>query len=125
MKDFVEFPVVGAKYTPAGTSVSSAIELGDLLTLVPDAANPADPDAIKVYWHGRWVGYVPNRGSTCRECLTAVPKFSKWCPNCGASDVVPGGLATRLRKVGAFERSFLVHVSENQEGWITATLIFD
>jgi hypothetical protein len=36
------------------------LTVGDSLQLVREPANPFDPNAIRIYWNGRRLGYVPR-----------------------------------------------------------------
>jgi hypothetical protein len=37
------------------------MKVGDALTLVREADNPHDPNAVRVEWRGHQLGYVPRR----------------------------------------------------------------
>jgi hypothetical protein len=53
-------PLAGFVYYD-GKAVWDALRKGDALTLVREPANPHDPNAIRIEWRGRMLGYVPRR----------------------------------------------------------------
>ncbi len=53
-------PLAGFRYGE-GAVVWPLLQPGDALELVPEPANPHDPNAVRVEWHGRKLGYVPRR----------------------------------------------------------------
>ena len=53
-------PVAGFKYYH-GKALWDGIRVGDRLTLVREPDNPHDPNAVRVDWRGRSLGYVPRR----------------------------------------------------------------
>ena len=53
-------PVAGFKYYD-GKASWDEIKVGDPLTLVREADNPHDANAIRIEWNGRKLGYVPRR----------------------------------------------------------------
>ena len=55
-------PVAGFQYY-AGKRVWADLKLGDALTLVREADNAYDPNAVRVEWHGEKLGYVPHAGN--------------------------------------------------------------
>lgn len=67
MKDTFEFPIVGANFVE--DSQIGLLEVGSEVLLVPDLSNPADEWAVGVYFQKKKVGYVPNRGTSCTECV--------------------------------------------------------
>ena len=56
-------PVAGFQYY-AGKRVWEGLKVGDALTLVRDADNPHDANAIRIEWHGEMLGHVPRAGNT-------------------------------------------------------------
>jgi len=53
-------PLAGFRYAEAA-AVWPLLQLGDALELVREAGNPHDPNAVRVEWRGRKLGYVPRR----------------------------------------------------------------
>lgn len=53
-------PLAGFVYYE-GKDVWDRMKRGDLLTLVREPANPHDPNAVRIEWQGRMLGYVPRR----------------------------------------------------------------
>ncbi len=53
-------PLAGFRYGEA-SAVMPMLQLGDALELVREADNPHDPNAVRVEWRGRKLGYVPRR----------------------------------------------------------------
>ena len=53
-------PLAGFRYGDA-SAVWSQMKHGDALDLVREPANPHDPNAVRVEWRGRKLGYVPRR----------------------------------------------------------------
>ena len=58
----VEDEVAGIGYTNAVDWLDE-VAAGDPLELVREPANPHDPNAIRIEWSGRKLGYVPRRGN--------------------------------------------------------------
>ena len=61
---------------------------GDELTLVREPDNAFDPNAVRVEWHGRKLGYVPRRDNAALawamdrgETLRARVSRAEWHPN--------------------------------------------
>ena len=52
-------PLAGFQYH-AGETVWSQLAVGDVLTLVREAGNPHDANAVRVEWRGRMLGYLPR-----------------------------------------------------------------
>jgi class 3 adenylate cyclase len=52
-------PLAGFRYHDA-PAVFAEIKPGDALALVREPANPHDPNAVRVEWQGRMLGYVPR-----------------------------------------------------------------
>lgn len=52
-------PLAGSQYY-AETSLRERIRLGDRLTLVREAGNRHDANAVRVEWNGHALGYVPR-----------------------------------------------------------------
>jgi len=52
-------PLAGFRYHEAA-AVWQELRTGDRLALVREPANPHDPDAVRVEWRGRMLGYVPR-----------------------------------------------------------------
>lgn len=55
-----ESPLAGYRYAVA-SEVWPLLRVGDLLELSREPDNPHDPNAIRVEWRGRKLGYVPRR----------------------------------------------------------------
>jgi hypothetical protein len=53
-------PLAGFRYAE-GAAVWPLLRIGDDLELVREAENPFDPNAVRVEWRGRKLGYVPRR----------------------------------------------------------------
>lgn len=58
----LEDAVAGVGYAAAGDDLHD-LAAGDPLELVREPGNPHDPDAIRVEWAGRKLGYVPRRSN--------------------------------------------------------------
>lgn len=53
-------PLAGFNHYDAAANFD-AIKVGDELTLVREADNPHDVNAIRIEWHGIKLGYLPRR----------------------------------------------------------------
>ena len=53
-------PLAGFRYGEA-LAAWPLLQPGDALELVREADNPHDPNAVRVEWRGRRLGYVPRR----------------------------------------------------------------
>ena len=53
-------PLAGFRYGEA-EAVTPMLRPGDALELVREHDNPHDPNAVRVEWRGRKLGYVPRR----------------------------------------------------------------
>jgi len=53
-------PLAGFRYGEAA-AVMPLMQAGDALELVLEQDNPHDPNAVRVEWRGRKLGYVPRR----------------------------------------------------------------
>jgi hypothetical protein len=53
-------PLAGWRYAEAA-AVWPELKVGEPLDLVREAENPHDPNAVRVQWRGRKLGYVPRR----------------------------------------------------------------
>jgi len=53
-------PLAGFRYGEAA-EVMPMLQQGDALELVREEDNPHDPNAVRVEWRGRKLGYVPRR----------------------------------------------------------------
>jgi len=53
-------PLAGFRYGEAA-AVMPMLQPGDALELVREEDNPHDPNAVRVEWRGRKLGYVPRR----------------------------------------------------------------
>ncbi len=53
-------PLAGFRYGE-GAALWPRLQQGDALDLVREAENPHDPNAVRVEWRGRKLGYVPRR----------------------------------------------------------------
>lgn len=53
-------PLAGFRYY-AADSAWPELRVGDRLELVREADNPHDAGAVRVYWRGLMLGYVPRR----------------------------------------------------------------
>lgn len=58
----LEDEVAGAGYAAAADHLADIVA-GDPLQLVREPANPHDPNAIRIEWHGHKLGYVPRRSN--------------------------------------------------------------
>ena len=56
-------PLAGFVYYD-GQAVWDRMKVGDRLTLAREPDNPHDPNAVKLEWQGRMLGYVPKRDNT-------------------------------------------------------------
>lgn len=52
-------PLAGSQYY-AVDEVQAKMQVGDALTLIREPGNAHDPNAIRVEWQGRKLGYVPR-----------------------------------------------------------------
>lgn len=52
-------PLAGFQYHEAG-ELWRELKVGDPLTLVREADNPHDANAVRVEWRGRMLGYLPR-----------------------------------------------------------------
>ncbi|MEB3331825.1 MAG: HIRAN domain-containing protein, partial [Synechococcaceae cyanobacterium] len=48
------------KLDQAAEKMSLGIAIGDPLTLRHEPDNPWDANAVKVFWKGQWIGYIPK-----------------------------------------------------------------
>lgn len=80
------------------------VDVGTPVELRHNPANPVDTDAVEVWIDGQHVGWVPNSGTTCPQCWTYVNQGSWDCPVCGATELIKGGLASRLVRTGAINQ---------------------
>jgi hypothetical protein len=55
-----ESPLAGYRYASAA-EVWPLLRVGDALELSREPDNPQDPNAVRVEWRGRKLGYVPRR----------------------------------------------------------------
>ena len=53
-------PLAGFRYGEAA-EIWPQLQQGDVLDLVPEPDNQHDPNAVRVEWRGRKLGYVPRR----------------------------------------------------------------
>ncbi|MBI2315664.1 MAG: HIRAN domain-containing protein [Betaproteobacteria bacterium] len=53
-------PLAGFRYHEAKAAFAE-LRPGDRLDLVREPSNPHDPNAVRVEWRGRKLGYVPRR----------------------------------------------------------------
>ena len=53
-------PLAGFRHAEAAQAMP-LMQLGDALELVREQDNPYDPNAVRVQWRGRKLGYVPRR----------------------------------------------------------------
>jgi hypothetical protein len=53
-------PLAGFRHGEAA-ALWPELRVGDALTLAREADNPRDPNAVRVEWRGRKLGYVPRR----------------------------------------------------------------
>jgi hypothetical protein len=53
-------PLAGFRYGEAA-ALWHELQVGDALALVREPDNPHDPNAVRVDWRGRKLGYVPRR----------------------------------------------------------------
>lgn len=52
-------PLAGYQFH-AGSEVWDQLRVGDALSLVREPDNPHDPNAVRVEWRGRQLGYLPR-----------------------------------------------------------------
>lgn len=52
-------PLAGFQYH-AGEALWQEMRVGDRLTLVREADNPHDANAVRIEWHGQKLGYLPR-----------------------------------------------------------------
>jgi len=55
-----EAPLAGFVHYDGG-ALWGDMKKGDRLALVREPANPHDPNAVRIEWRGRMLGYVPRR----------------------------------------------------------------
>ena len=55
-------PLAGFRYG-AAAEIWPLLKVGDALELVREADNARDPNAVRVEWRGRKLGYVPRRAN--------------------------------------------------------------
>jgi len=119
MKDKFEFPVVGMNYVKSSGTIIDFLEEGDVLELKHDPDNMYDVDAIKVVSVKlkKEIGYVPNKGYSCRHCWSHAPADKDSCPSCGASwdFKVKGGLATRLINRKCLDKQYACFIIDKKE----------
>ena len=58
-------PLAGFRYSEAA-EVWPLLQRGDALELVREPDNTHDPNAVRVEWRGRKLGYVPRRQNAAR-----------------------------------------------------------
>ncbi len=80
-------PLAGFRHG-AGAEVWPELRTGDALELVREPANAFDPNAVRVEWRGRRLGYVPRRDNAALawaldrgEVLRARISRAEWHPN--------------------------------------------
>lgn len=80
-------PLAGFRHGEAA-EVWQDLRGGDRLTLVREPANTFDPNAVRVEWRGRKLGYVPRRDNAALawaidrgETLHARISKTEWHPN--------------------------------------------
>jgi len=80
-------PLAGFRHG-AAAEVWQDLRAGDSLSLVRDAGNPFDANAVRVLWNGRMLGYVPRRDNAALawaldrgERLHARISKAQWHPN--------------------------------------------
>lgn len=56
-------PLAGFVYYD-GQAIWERMKKGDRLTLVREAANPHDTNAVRLEWQGHMLGYVPRKDNT-------------------------------------------------------------
>lgn len=67
-------------------SIWEELKVGDPITLVREANNPVDPDAVRIDWKGHVLGYLPrsanqfaarqlDRGSKLQARIKAIDKY--------------------------------------------------
>lgn len=86
--------------------------IGDQVQLIPETGNVFDSDAIQVIFNNKPIGYVPNRGESCRTCWTHI-RPGTLCSNCGdQTEPIKGGLATRLKGSGSLGKPYVAVVED-------------
>ena len=132
-KDVFEFPVVGMNYIKSSGTIVDFLEEGDVLKLEADPENIFDVDAIKVISLklNKEIGYVPNKGYSCRHCWEPAPANEDACPKCNQTwDYnVKGGLATRLAQRKCLTKNYACFIfnkdSSNKYAPVTVKLIVE
>lgn len=114
MKDIIEFPVVGTRFTEMGFNSIDKLIVGSVLTLSHDKDNLFDHNAIKVLSGTTAIGFIPNKGYSCTGCWAHVGVNDNMCSTCGAcwDFIVAGGLATRLLRNQSLTKDYGCYVKE-------------
>ncbi len=114
MKDILEFPVVGVKYSHLSPGFLNAIQIGAVVFLKPEPDNRFDQYAIQVVIDGTPIGYVPNKGYTCTNCWTRWDPEYSYCVKCNSGEelVAKGGLAFRLIGSKAMKTDLVGFISQ-------------
>jgi hypothetical protein len=132
MKDIIEFPVVGTKFSEGGLLMASLLTEGAILILQPQPDNQFDADAIQVLaFEDIPIGYIPNKGLSCGVCWSRIDPLDQHCNKCNSSwdSFVEGGLATRLTKTGTIKKKHVCYVKavdkEDLFSMVTAKLVIE
>ncbi len=66
--------VAGLKFTDAAKFLDD-IKVDDVITLHHELENPTDPNAVRLEWNGRKLGYIPkaHNGDISRGLAAGVP----------------------------------------------------
>jgi len=111
------FPVVGTQYLDTyANDYAKLLKPGTPVELVPEPDNAYDKYAIMVVVDDIHIGYVPNKGYSCKECACPVDSFGYACKNCGSAyNIVQGGLAMRIILSNVLE-NYVAYVEEKVSG---------
>jgi hypothetical protein len=78
------------KLDHAAEKMALGVAIGDPLTLLHEPTNEWDPNAVKVFWKGEWIGYIPK---------DMAPLIVAEVPEAAAGlDAVVTGMATTSRR---------------------------
>ena len=123
IQDRIAFPLIGSRYIPGALDFINTIVVGnEPVELVPEPDNIHDPETIKVYVYNTFIGYVPNKGYTCKHCGGSFDFDTVSCINCCYTDFENGGVAHRLHRLDIFNSNYQA-ICEKFERPISATML--
>lgn len=127
MKDIIKFPVSGVKHYLLDFDTLGKIQEGTILSLEAEPSNTYDEYAIKVLLNDNLIGYVPNKGYSCRYCYSHRDLDEPLCYTCGATwdAALKGGLAFRLTMVKALNKPYACYVESIKGQTIMAKLVLE